>query len=116
MNIIKPDGFPKVVCLCGSTRFMNAFYVAGWNETMKGNIVLSVGVVKNLITPDGEHAGEAFGDIVCRMLDELHLRKIDLADEILVLNVDGYIGKSTQNEIEYAQKTNKPIKYLEPVQ
>jgi cell division protein FtsB len=46
-------------------------------------------------------------------LDELHKRKIDLADEVLVLNVGGYIGESTRSEIEYARKLGKPVRYLE---
>jgi PAS domain-containing protein len=47
------------------------------------------------------------------MLDDMHKRKIDMADEILVINVGGYIGSSTKSEIEYAKKTGKPVNYLE---
>ena len=101
---------PKIVVLCGSTRFMDAFHEAGWVETLKGNIVLSVGVSKHL-PPD--HGGESLGQHVVEMLDELHWRKIDLADEVLVLNVDGYIGYSTSREIEYAERIGKPVRYLE---
>lgn len=100
---------PKIVVLCGSTRFMYTFHDAGWEETLKGNIVLSVGVVT---TSSGSHSGEALGSDTVEMLDELHWRKIDLADEVLVLNVDGYIGYSTQREIEYAEMIGKPIRYL----
>ena len=100
---------PKIVCLCGSTRFMDTFFEAGWSETLKGHIVLSVGVV----TTSADHAGEALGVEVVQMLDELHWRKIDLADEVLVLNVDGYIGFSTQREIDYAETQGKPIRYWE---
>lgn len=46
-------------------------------------------------------------------LDDMHLRKIDLADEIFVINVGGYIGESTSREIEYAQATGKTVRYLE---
>ena len=100
---------PKIVVLCGSTRFMEAFHDAGWEETLQGNIILSVGVVT---TSSEGHAGEALGPDIVEMLDELHWRKIDLADEVLVLNVDGYIGYSTQREIEYAEYVGKPIRYL----
>lgn len=100
---------PKVVVLCGSTRFMEAFHNAGWEETLKGHIVLSVGVVT---TSSESHAGEALGPDTVEMLDELHWRKIDLADEVLVLNVDGYIGYSTRREIEYAEQIDKPTRYL----
>ena len=101
---------PKVVVLCGSTRFMEAFNEAGWLETLRGHIVLSVGVSKHL-PPD--HGGESLGEQTVLMLDELHWRKIDLADEVLVLNVGGYIGYSTRREVEYAEHIGKPIRYLE---
>ena len=101
---------PRIVCLCGSTRFMDWFHEAGWQETMAGKIVLSVGCSKHL---PADHGGEAMGPEVAARLDELHLRKIDLADEILVLNVGGYVGESTQREVEYAERTGKPIRWLE---
>jgi len=101
---------PTIVCLCGSTRFMDAFFDAGWSETLAGKIVLSVGVCKHA----EHHGGEALGEGAAEMLDELHLRKIDLADEILVLNVGGYIGQSTAREVIYAHQHNKPIRLLEP--
>ncbi len=103
---------PEIVCLCGSTRFMDAFFAEGWRLTLDRKIVLSVGVVKSA-GPDG-HAAEAIGQDVADRLDELHLRKIDLADRVLVLNVGGYIGSSTRKEIAYAERTGKPIEYLEP--
>lgn len=100
---------PKIVCLCGSTRFMQAFFDAGWEFTLKGYIVLSVGVCKHA----EHHGGEALGKDIVKKLDELHLRKIDLADEVYILNVNGYIGESTSKEIEYAIEKGKSIKYLE---
>ncbi len=102
---------PKIVCLCGSTRFMDTFFEAGWNETLAGHIVLSVGVV----TTSADHAGEALGVETVQMLDELHWRKIDLADEVLVLNVGGYIGFSTRRELEYALSLGKSVRYWETV-
>lgn len=95
---------PLVVCLCGSTRFMEAFHAANARETLAGNIVLSV--VCNAKT-------EHMTDATKGALDELHKRKIDLADEILVLNVGGYIGESTRSEIAYTRKLCKNIRYLE---
>jgi hypothetical protein len=106
-----PLDTPEIVCLCGSTRFMDAFFDAGWYFTLKGYIVLSVGVCKHA----KDHGGEALGQEVADMLDELHLKKIDLADFVYVLNVDGYIGESTAKEVEYAKAKNKPIQYLEPI-
>ena len=95
-----PDGFPKIVCLCGSTRFMQQFFDMGWELSLAGQIVLSVGVCKH-VGPEG-HGGEALGQDVADKLDELHKRKIDLADWVIVLNVGGYIGESTRAEIEHA--------------
>jgi hypothetical protein len=102
---------PRIVCLCGSTRFMEAFFDVGWDETLKGHIVLSVGVCKHAT----DHGAEALGQDVADRLDELHLRKIDLADEVVILNVGGYIGPSTRRELEYAKKLGKPVRYLEHV-
>ena len=48
-----------------------------------------------------------------KMLDDMHKRKIDMADEIFVINKNGYIGSSTKSEIEYALKTNKKVNYME---
>lgn len=104
---------PDVVCLCGSTRFMDEFHEEGFRLTLEGAIVLSVGVAKHIDIEDGGHAGEALGDEVCHMLDMLHFRKIDLADRVFVLNVGGYIGPSTAREIAYAVYQDKPVGFLD---
>jgi hypothetical protein len=98
---------PLVVCLCGSTRFMQAFREANLSETLAGRIVLSIGCDTKSdemldLSPD-----------VKMMLDELHKRKIDIADEILVLNVGGYVGSSTRSEIDYAYMHGKRVRWLE---
>lgn len=64
---------PIIVCLCGSTRFMDAFFEAGWRETLRGKIVLSVGVCKHT-DAEGGHGAEMLGPEVVEALDELHLR------------------------------------------
>lgn len=100
---------PRIVCLCGSTKFKEQFINANFGETMRGNIVLTVGFFAH--TDAHQHTltvNEKIG------LDNLHKRKIDLADEILVINIGGYIGESTQSEILYAVGLGKPIRYLEP--
>lgn len=102
---------PKVVCLCGSTRFMDTFHEANRRLSLEGKIVLTVAIV----TYDGSADQQRADPEQKRRLDDLHLRKIDLADEVLVLNVGGYVGESTRREIEYADRMNKPINYLEAV-
>jgi hypothetical protein len=104
-----PGERPQVVCLCGSTRFMDTFFEEGWRLTLEGKIVLSVGVCKHA----EHHGAEALGPNVVETLDELHLRKIDMADEVHILNVGGYIGESTRNELEYAKAHGKRITFLE---
>lgn len=106
---------PRIVCLCGSTRFHKEFMQANFQETMKGNIVLSVGFFahakEEMANIHGEGVGITDEDKI--KLDELHKRKIDLADEILVLNVGGYIGDSTRSEIQYATRHGRQVRYWE---
>jgi hypothetical protein len=99
---------PRVVCLCGSGRFREAFERAEFKETLEGRIVLTIGCNTHDVARSQELQQHK------PMLDELHLRKIDLADEILVLNVGGYVGESTAREVAYARKTGKFVRWLEP--
>lgn len=108
---------PTIVCLCGSTRFWRQFQEYSLQETLAGKIVLSIGAARAADGDDksfGGYVPVAEFDRVKEGLDELHKRKIDLADEVLVLNVDGYIGHSTRSEIEYAVAQGKKVRYLEP--
>ena len=100
-------GYYKVITLCGSTRFKDAFMDAQKQLTLEGNIVISVGLFG--------HSGddEVWTEGIKEMLDDMHKRKIDMADEIFVINVGGYIGPSTRSEIEYAKLTGKTVRYLE---
>ena len=100
------NGF-KVITLCGSTRFKDEFLEAQKRLTLEGNIVISVGLFG--------HSGDdvVWKEGVKEMLDRQHLAKIDLADEIFVINVGGYIGDSTRREIAYASSKGKIINYLE---
>lgn len=105
---------PRIVCLCGSTRFWPTFQEASLQETLAGRIVLSVGAA---IKSDAEHFGHlpaAERAAIKQVLDELHLHKIALADECLVLNVGGYVGESTRRELAYAVKHGKVIRWWEP--
>lgn len=99
-----------VITLCGSTKFKDDFIREQKRLSLEGNIVISVGLFG--------HSGdtEVLTDGVKEMLDDMHKRKIDMADEIFVINKNGYIGSSTKSEIEYAIKTNKKVRYMEPIE
>ena len=103
---------PRIVCLCGSTRFYDEFQQANYDETMAGRIVLSVGFYPHAKAKHGHGEGVGHDSSEKVALDDLHKRKIDLADEVLVLNVGGYIGESTRSEIDYAVAHGKPVRYL----
>ena len=104
----------KVITLCGSTRFKDVFLEVQKDLTLKGNIVISVGMFSNKDTNIFEgNTKEVLDNSVKEMLDDMHKRKIDMADEIFVINVNGYIGESTKSEIEYAKKHGKKVNYLE---
>ena len=97
----------KVITLCGSTRFKEQFVEVQKRLTLEGNIVISVG----LFGHSGDN--EVWNEGTKVMLDRMHLAKIDLADEIFVINVDNYIGDSTRNEIAYAKSKGKRVNFLE---
>ena len=104
----------KVITLCGSTRFKDAFLETQKKLTLKGNIVISVGLFGHSGDNEvWENTDEGTLTRTKAMLDDMHKRKIDMADEIFVINVGGYIGDSTRSEIEYAIQTGKPVHYLE---
>ena len=97
----------KVITLCGSTKFKDEFLNEQKRLTLEGNIVISVG----LFGHSGDN--EVWTEGTKEMLDDMHKRKIDMADEIFVINKNGYIGSSTRSEIEYAIKTGKAVRYME---
>jgi len=100
--------FPTIVCLCGSTRFLDEFEKQQLKLTLENKIVLTLGTH----TPLARQYADGFENKK-ESLDELHFRKIELADEVLVLNVGGYIGRSTRREIEHARQTGKRVCFLE---
>ena len=108
---------PKIVCICGSTRFADQHAITRWELEKDGShICLMINYLPAWYAdsqgwPGNDHFGEKKGNK--EILDELHLRKIDMSDEVFVINVGGYIGKSTTAEIEYAKSLGKPVKYLE---
>lgn len=101
---------PEIVCICGSTRFADEMSVANRDLTVAGVIVLAPGVF--LRTEDRE-AGRSIPEEQKAALDALHLRKIDLADRVLVVNPGGYVGESTSREIAYARDTGKPVSFTD---
>ena len=106
-ELSKPKEF-KVITLCGSTKFKEQFEEVNAKLTMEGNVVISVGVFG--------HANKVkFTEGQKEQLDKIHLQKIDMADEIFVVNVNGYIGSSTKNEIAYAKRQGIPVRYLEEI-
>ena len=101
---------PEIVCICGSTRFVDEMRTANRDLTFAGVIVVAPGVFLRA----EDHQDALLTNEQKAALDALHLRKIDLADRVLVVNPGGYIGESTSREIAYAQATGKPISFTDP--
>ena len=104
---------PGITVLCGSTRFYDEFQKANYDLTMQGRIVLSVGFYPHASAEHGHGEGVGHDSAEKVELDELHKRKIDLADDVLVeSDASGYYGDSTRSEIEYARADGKPVRFL----
>lgn len=107
---------PWIICLCGSTKFYREFQEYNFKFTMEGYIVLSVGFYPH---HENEFVNKIHGETVEVTeeqkieLDELHKRKIDLADEVFIINKGGYIGESTRSEINYTLNSKKILTYME---
>lgn len=97
----------KVVCLCGSRKFASEFVREQTRLTLEGNVVLTP--LFSFYNVEVEELTEE----QISVLKKLHLKRIEMADEVLVINKDGYIGESTKKEIEYATSLNKKINYLQ---
>lgn len=107
---------PVVVCLCGSSKHPELHMRVMMDETLAGRIVIPMGLYGHADFPSGAKAATNDGDestAVKQMLDTLHHRKIDVADEVLVVRVAGYIGNSTRREIEYAESKGKHVRYFD---
>ncbi len=105
---------PTIVCLCGSTRFSEAYQRANLTETLAGHIVLTIGCDMRADAALFDAMTDAERQQVKERLDTLHLHKIALADEILILNCGGYLGDSTRRELHYARSLGKRVRFLEP--
>ena len=106
-----PD-LPEIVCICGSIRFAEEMMAANRDLTLAGVIVVAPGLLPH--AQDGEPASELTEEQKVA-LGALHLRKIDLADRVLVVNPGGYVGESTSREIAYARATGTPVSFTDPV-
>lgn len=95
---------PEIVCICGSARFVSEMRAASWELSCSGVIVVAPSETDEAPTPEQK-----------AVLDDLHLRKIDLADRVLIINPDGYVGESTRREIAYAQSAGKPVTFTDLV-
>lgn len=104
---------PPIVCLCGSTRFLAEFDAAALAETLAGRIVLSIGSTRVSDAEVTAGLDDAEREELFTRLADLHRAKIDLADEVLVVNPGGYLGDSTRAEIAYAELRGTPVRYLE---
>lgn len=103
---------PEIICLCGSSRFVQEMAAIAWGFEKDGKITMGLHLLPEGYGAPADHLAEAEG--VAEQMDELHLRKIDLADRVFVVNIGGYIGDSTRREIGYATAAGKPVAYLEP--
>jgi hypothetical protein len=111
-EVIRPR--PQIVCICGSSKFCAIAAVKAWEFECQGILALSMHLLPSWYCPVQDHFAEHQN--VAPILDELHLRKIDMADFIYVVNVEGYIGERTAIEIGYAKQLGKQIQYLEALE
>ena len=98
----------NIITLCGSIKFKDEFIKVQEKLTLDGNIVFTPNFFNNVRKEDIDKKMK-------KMLDEMHKQKIDMSDEIYVINLGGYIGESTKEEIEYAKANGKKISYLESI-
>lgn len=103
---------PKIITLCGSTRFTSEMLREAWRLTIAGNIVIHWNILEG--KEAFSHGAEREGGNVKEIIDALYLHKVEMAAEVRVLNVGGYVGESTRNELAHARKHGKVITWLEP--
>ncbi len=94
----------KIITLCGSTKFKKEFREVEAILALKGNVVLSLNFFEQ--SDNISLTKEQFS-----VLEKVHQRKLDMCDEVYIIDVNNYIGESTKNEIKYATEQNKPIRY-----
>ena len=99
-----PDALP-VITLCGSMRFREEIERLGAELTMAGHVVLAPIALDPSTELDADQRA---------LLGRIHLQKVAMADEVLVVNVGGYVGEDTRREIAYARSRGTAVSYLEP--
>jgi hypothetical protein len=100
-----PAAEPTVVTLCGSLRFRDKLERLEAELSLAGHVVLA---------PAALDPSVALGADARARLGEVHLRKVAMAEEVLVVNVGEYVGESTGREIEHARALGIPVRFLEP--
>jgi hypothetical protein len=111
LSTVKEPSRPKIVCVCGSSRFVDRIAVLKWEMEKQGIVAIGMHLLPGWYGAEPHHQAEK--ENVAHILDELHLQKIKMADEVLIANYDGYIGERTRIEIDYAQQLGKPIQYVQ---
>jgi hypothetical protein len=104
---------PRIVCISGSSRFIDQVALKAWEFERGGAICLAMHLLPHAPGVQAHHQAEHEG--IATQMDNLHLQKIDLADVLFVMNVDGYLGEQTKAEIAYALAHGKPVEYLESI-
>ncbi len=105
-------GRPQIITLCGSTRFTREMMREAWRLTKAGNIVIHWNILES--EEEFSHGAEKEGEAVKKVIDDLYLHKVAMADEVRILNVGGYVGESTRNELAHARKLGRAVTWLEP--
>lgn len=95
----------NIITLCGSTKYKEEYLLVNKWLTLQGNIVISVSMF-------GQIDKEPLTENEKIILDEIHKKKIDIANEIFIIDVDKYIGNSTKSEVSYAELNQKNIRFL----
>ena len=93
----------KVITLCGSLKFQKDMMIVAEKMALEGNCILTP------VYPILENCERT--DEQLEKLKQAHFKRIELSDAILVINVNNYIGNSTNLEIEYSKKLEKEIIY-----
>lgn len=99
----------KIITICGSSKFKEEILRIDAKLSLEGNIVISLGCFGHADELNLTRKQEA-------ILERVHQEKMNMSDEIFVVNKDGYIGEHTERDIEYAKSRGLKIRYLNEVE